>query len=699
MANRYWVGGTDTWDGTAGLKWSATSGGAGGASVPTAADDVFFDASSTGTCTINNTTTAKSINCTGFTGTISLSSDVYVYGDFILSAAMGYNNGGRIIYINGTATLTSAGKNFSGVTIDGGVVSLGDALSIGNDYRNLTINAGTFNTNNYNVTAFTFTSNTTNSRTINLGSSTISLRIDSGFFITINSTNLTFNAGTSTFTNTSNNWGTADITAPNVTFYALTMTWGETRNFSGSMTFTNLTISNVVSNQYTSNSFNGNITVTGTLNTSSANAYQRNFLFSNSLGTQRTFTVNTLSATNTDFRDINLAGAASPATVTRGGDCGGNSGITFPAPKTVYRVSSGGAFVTNNWSFSSGGAVDANAFPLAQDTVIINNSSPNTLQFGRVNIGTFDASARTNALTLSGANGTSPAIHGDFIYGSGITCTLTGSGTVVSFLGRNITSTVTTLNKSTFNISINMVNGTCSLGSAFAPSATTGASVQFTQGTFTTNNYTITSSAGGFQSAMNSGGSGSRTVNAGTSLWLLNSRDNNNRIWNVSGSNFTWNATNAVLRYTVGINCAFLGGGNNYQNTAIDLGISTILTITNNNTFKSITNTYVGTGAAHVRFTSNSTNTFANWLATGASGRTLTVDASTAGTRANIVLTNAISIVDSINYLAVKDINVTQANKFYAGAASTNNGNNINVIFTDPPAPASPSGQMLMLFM
>jgi hypothetical protein len=31
MADRYWVGGTDTWNGTALLKWSTTSGGVGGA--------------------------------------------------------------------------------------------------------------------------------------------------------------------------------------------------------------------------------------------------------------------------------------------------------------------------------------------------------------------------------------------------------------------------------------------------------------------------------------------------------------------------------------------------------------------------------------------------------------------------------------------------------------------------------------------
>lgn len=46
MANRYWVGGSGTWDALNILNWSATSGGVGGASVPTAADTAFFDANS-----------------------------------------------------------------------------------------------------------------------------------------------------------------------------------------------------------------------------------------------------------------------------------------------------------------------------------------------------------------------------------------------------------------------------------------------------------------------------------------------------------------------------------------------------------------------------------------------------------------------------------------------------------------------------
>jgi hypothetical protein len=52
MATYYWVGGSGTWDNVSTANWSASSGGAGGAGVPTAADTVIFDASSgTGICT------------------------------------------------------------------------------------------------------------------------------------------------------------------------------------------------------------------------------------------------------------------------------------------------------------------------------------------------------------------------------------------------------------------------------------------------------------------------------------------------------------------------------------------------------------------------------------------------------------------------------------------------------------------------
>ena len=93
MANRYWVGGTGNWDNASTAHWSATSGGAGSASIPTSADDVFFDANSGGgICTlITATAVCKSLTCTGFNGTITGTTvAIDVYGNFTLAVGMAW---------------------------------------------------------------------------------------------------------------------------------------------------------------------------------------------------------------------------------------------------------------------------------------------------------------------------------------------------------------------------------------------------------------------------------------------------------------------------------------------------------------------------------------------------------------------------------------------------------------------------------
>jgi hypothetical protein len=76
MAARYWVGGTESWDTTAGSKWSLTSGGSGGQAVPTSSDTVFFNASSGAvTVTIASGAICSTLTMTGFTGTLAFGSN------------------------------------------------------------------------------------------------------------------------------------------------------------------------------------------------------------------------------------------------------------------------------------------------------------------------------------------------------------------------------------------------------------------------------------------------------------------------------------------------------------------------------------------------------------------------------------------------------------------------------------------------
>jgi hypothetical protein len=52
MANRFWVGGSGTWNTTSTANWATTTGGASGASAPTTADIAIFDANSGSTYTV-----------------------------------------------------------------------------------------------------------------------------------------------------------------------------------------------------------------------------------------------------------------------------------------------------------------------------------------------------------------------------------------------------------------------------------------------------------------------------------------------------------------------------------------------------------------------------------------------------------------------------------------------------------------------
>ena len=72
MAARYWVGGTGTWDSSTTTHWSASSGGAGGASVPGTGDTVTINSSSgTGTITLSVSPTIQTLSLVGYAGTLA----------------------------------------------------------------------------------------------------------------------------------------------------------------------------------------------------------------------------------------------------------------------------------------------------------------------------------------------------------------------------------------------------------------------------------------------------------------------------------------------------------------------------------------------------------------------------------------------------------------------------------------------------
>jgi hypothetical protein len=115
---RFWVGGTGTWDATDTTHWATATNGAGGASVPVAADTVTFDASSGGgTVTVNTDVTVTSITMGAFTGTLDFSVNNNNVNLSATTAFSGTGTGVRTLKMgNGTWSMTGPGSNWDMTT-------------------------------------------------------------------------------------------------------------------------------------------------------------------------------------------------------------------------------------------------------------------------------------------------------------------------------------------------------------------------------------------------------------------------------------------------------------------------------------------------------------------------------------------------------------------------------------------------------
>jgi len=624
MADRYWRGGTAAWDGTAGAKWAATAGGATGAAVPTSADDVFFDATSSGTCTISSGNTgAKSINCTGFTGTLAGNSGMTVSGSVTFVAGMTVTYNG-ILTINGTGTLTTAGKTIGQLNINGSgiTVTLGDALT---SSGTITVTQGTFDTANYNVTATILSSSNSNTRTINLGSSTVTLSSNAPLNFT-NNTNLTFSAGTSSiiFTSfsaivTGGSTGGLGVTFYNVSFTDATS--ASTHSIQSINTFNNLTITATSAAGVRQVTFDSRTTINGTLSTTGTAGNRRVWFRGATYGIAQTLTVNaTPSLTDADFRDIYVIGTAAPISGTRIGDLRGIRGITASTPKTVYwNLAAGGNWSANAWAASSGGGVSTDNFPLAQDTATfvntgLNTSATVTWDSAIFYTGTIDMSARTNAMNLSVGSGTG-AIFGNLINGSGSSWP---AGNPVTFSGRN-TQTVTNAGK-TFSggFTVDSYGGSVELADALNIGSS---ALTVTNGTFDTKNYNVTAGS------LSSNNSNVRTITLGSSTITFS-----NTLDFTTSTNLTFNAGTSTVSVGGG-NIIFDGGGRTFYNVTFTGTAASVKNIYGANTFNNLTITAPSSaGLMQCSFLANNTITGTLTVAGATAVRRIFVRSNTLGT-------------------------------------------------------------------
>jgi hypothetical protein len=524
MADRFWVGGTGTWNTTSTTNWSATSGGAAGASVPTVADSVFFNQAATYTVTMTGALACLDITVSAGTVTFATGTGptLNVRGSMSLIAGTVWSSTGAVTFsstVTGRTVTTNsvsiaASFTFNGV---GGGWTMGSALVLGSN-SSLQISAGTFATGGFALTALSITSSTTSTRGLNLGASTVTLTGTNPINIS-STTGLTFTRGTSLINCTST--GTLTFTSPGLTFYDVSFTGvptvlNSTRTISGVNTFRNITFTpyTTATNGALPVVFADNQTITGTWTGSGASEIRRIYYRSSVLGTKRTISLTSpQTISNADFRD--LEAGTSAITATGGGNCGGNNNITgFPAAKTVYWNLTGSQdWSATGWATTSNGTPAAANFPLAQDTAIFDNAGAATTvsTTGSWNMGTVNMSGRTTAMNFT--VGGTQNIYGNWSFGTGVTVT-SGSGSY-SFVGRGNTQLISCAGKSFgagASVDVSNIGGIVRLSDAFTTSAGGNGFLVLSSGTLDLVSFTATCG----RLFVDATGSGSRTIAFGT---------------------------------------------------------------------------------------------------------------------------------------------------------------------------------------
>jgi hypothetical protein len=124
MAARFWVtGGTGNWNST--TNWSATTGGASGASVPSTSDTAAFDASSgAGTATLDISPTIQTLTMTGFTGTLAFGTNT-----ISLNSTGAIFTGATTMTVTGTPLIICTNSGSSNRTIAPTVVTEANSIS------------------------------------------------------------------------------------------------------------------------------------------------------------------------------------------------------------------------------------------------------------------------------------------------------------------------------------------------------------------------------------------------------------------------------------------------------------------------------------------------------------------------------------------------------------------------------------------
>jgi hypothetical protein len=318
----YWVGGTGDWEDAA--NWSLTSGGAGGAGIPTILDDVFFDANSFSDAgqvvTIlgdaANNANVKNMDWTGalFNPSIAGAStrNLRINGSLTLTAGMTWDFLGEIYFESAETgnTLTTAGvlldKNDIYFQNENGSWMLMDDLDLGT--RTLYLVSGSLNTNSQTVNVGAFNSNYSSNRELIFGSSEIVISSTSFAALRFNGTNMTLDAGTSLIRMTGNGPGIYNISGGglffnDVIFESATGGTADIYNLNGG--FNNVTFNGTGSNNLrNSNTVNNLVFVNG-----AGNIYDNNNVINTVVFNGDAWIRSTSTTSNNDFGHVTMNGS------------------------------------------------------------------------------------------------------------------------------------------------------------------------------------------------------------------------------------------------------------------------------------------------------------------------------------------------------------------------------------------------------
>ena len=681
MADRYWVGNSGNWSDT--NRWSASSGGSSGASVPTAVDNVYFDALSfdaSSTVALDASAFCLDLNWENINASVWFTSsaiNIYVYGNVILSPHLsviftgnkGTNSpiGGLFLRATDTRIIKTNGctPDFNGMMFDSSTGVWHNADDCSMRTTQIYLNLGTWDTSRYMIKAGRCSIPTGTNLTPRIFRFNDSSLYFTEFIITGGTTN--YNTVTPNFANSTiyttlfNLGGIRYINYGNI--YA--------NRFTGYLAGSYRTLSLVSNVRETLNVQFHNFDTS--INTFIVQGYEasanRAFFYNFNINTRRTITAADVSFANVDFRDIQVAGPANwdLSNIPGGaGDCGNNVGITFTPPTSCFFKTTTSTSYWSNinaWRTESNGNTTSRV-PLAQDIAIFDQNSftqNSSVYLDAPRISSLITSQVDVSLLLRLQQSTN--IYGDLKLNKN---TSFFSDTFsLNFYGDNSTNQIKIIDASnayipkSFTVHVGQYNLNSDL--KLEPD-----NILRINGIWNTNNFNITT---GYVTFINSIIPTTNYMGNGT--WeLTGTADTVQHFF--YGTIFPGNSTILLNPASTVTNITFAGGGKTYNNIRFSGQSNSFFNVTGNNIFNKVT---IDPGRK-VKFGALQQTTFLDkFIASGTPTNMISLSTTTDGSIHMINASTNNNFKIQTDFCLVRDLSVGPANKWFAQNSVNSSGN------------------------